>query len=205
MLVTSAIVGRAIAHSSAIWPSPRMPISAITISVVGLEPEQRERQPDLVVETPLGGDGLGMRCAERAEDVLRRRLPGRADDGDHLRAAPGANERGEGGERGVLVVRDERGRSSRARLVHVPNARVQRDEEVSGPDLAGVGPDRGDDGAGFQAVEPPEAKRGELVERERDHVDLFTVLLHFRCLAPEVSRMRADLCTDLLTKTCAAE
>ncbi len=54
---------------------------------LGLEPADRERQADLVVQAPLGPDRRHVRRAERTEDVLRRRLPGRPDHRDDLRVA----------------------------------------------------------------------------------------------------------------------
>ena len=106
---------------------------------VGLEAADGQRQPDLVVEAALGPDRRRVRRAQRAEDVLRRRLAGRADDGDDLRVALRADERGERRERRLLIVGDERRRAARARLVDVLHARVERDEEIAGADLARVG------------------------------------------------------------------
>ncbi len=78
-----------------------------------LEPTDGQRKSDLVVEAPLRPDRRHVRRAQRADDVLRRRLPRRADDRDDLRVALLADERSERGQRHLLVVRDERRRASR--------------------------------------------------------------------------------------------
>ena len=52
---------------------------------VGLEPAERERHAELVVVVPLGRDRAPVGRAERGEDVLRRRLAGRAGDADDAR------------------------------------------------------------------------------------------------------------------------
>ena len=54
---------------------------------LGLEPADGEREADLVVQALLRPDRRHVRRAERAENVLRRRLSRRADDGDDLRVA----------------------------------------------------------------------------------------------------------------------
>ncbi len=88
-----------------------------------LEPAHGQRQPDLVVEALLRPQGCRVRSAERAQDVLRRGLPGRAHDRDHTRVALRAHEGGERGERRLLVVGYERCRSARLRLVDVARPR----------------------------------------------------------------------------------
>ena len=106
-----------------------------------LEPAYGQRQPDLVVEALLRPQGCRVRCAERAQDVLRRGLPGRVHDGDHARVALRADEGGESGKRRLLVVGDERRRAARLRLVDVLDPGVEGDEEISRPDLSRVGLD----------------------------------------------------------------
>ena len=98
---------------------------------IRLEPADGERQPDLVVEAALGEDGRNVRSTERPEDVLRRRLPRRADDRDDIRVALRAHERCERGERRLLIVGHERRRPLRSRLLDVANTGVERDEEIA--------------------------------------------------------------------------
>ena len=97
---------------------------------VGLEPEDRERQAELVVAARLRGDRRRHPSTERRERVLRGRLPRRADHGDDLGVGAVAHAAGECGERGFLVARHERRRARRTRLVDVPHAGVEGDEEV---------------------------------------------------------------------------
>jgi hypothetical protein len=96
--VTSASVGRATAQSSAICPSPRMPISVTRTRVSGSSGEHRERQAELVVPARVRGDGRRHRRAERREDVLRRRLAAEPTTATTWRARR-ADERGERRER----------------------------------------------------------------------------------------------------------
>ena len=97
-----------------------------------LEPAHGQRQSDLVVEALLRPQGCRVRSAERAQDVLRRGLPGGAHDRDHPRVALRAHEGGERRERRVLVVGYERCRSARQRLIDVLDPGVERDEELPG-------------------------------------------------------------------------
>jgi hypothetical protein len=96
-----------------------------------LEPADGERNADLIVEAALGEDRRNVRSAERSQDVLRRRLPRRADNGDDIRVALRAHERCERGERRLLIVGHERRRPLRPRLLDVAHTGVERDEEVS--------------------------------------------------------------------------
>ncbi len=80
-----------------------------------LDPGERERDAELVVVVPLGSDRVAVRRAESGEDVLRRGLPGRAGDPDDPGARAVANGSADRGERGVCIVRDERGCGTRAR------------------------------------------------------------------------------------------
>ena len=98
-----------------------------------LEPAYGERQPDLVVEAALREDGRNVWRTECPEDVLRRRLPRRADDRDDIRVALRAHESRERDERRFLIVGHERRRPLRSRLLDVANTGVERDEEVARP------------------------------------------------------------------------
>ena len=103
---------------------------------VALEPADGERQPDLVVLARFGPDRRRHHGAQRGQDVLRRRLPGRPDDGDDARAALPAHEGGKCGQRCVLVVRDERGSTARPCLGYMLDTRVERHEQIAGADEA---------------------------------------------------------------------
>ena len=83
----TTIEGCAIAQSAAIWPEPAHPHLGDQDLRLGLEPAHGERQSDLVVQAPLRPDRRRVRRTQRTEDVLRRRLARRADDGDDLRVA----------------------------------------------------------------------------------------------------------------------
>ena len=97
---------------------------------VRLQPEHGERQPDLVVLALLGKDRRNDGRAERAEDVLssspsssrRRRRPA---------PTSGADERRERGERGVLIVGNERRGAAGASVVDIANPGVEGDEQVA--------------------------------------------------------------------------
>ncbi len=96
--------------------------------------EDRQRQADLRVEVLRAGDHADVRGQHRREDVLRRRLAGRAGDRDDLgaeRAAPGARQGLQPGER-VLGLEDH-ARLREAVVVgvvgrdeHAPRAGVER-------------------------------------------------------------------------------
>ena len=101
-----------------------------------LEPADGERQADLVVQASVGPDRGHLRGAERGEDVLRRRLARRADHGDDPCVALRADERGERGQCGLLVVRNERRGAARSRVADEVDPGVERDEEVARADLA---------------------------------------------------------------------
>ena len=84
------MAGRATAHSRAISPNPRMPISSTSTSVSSACAEDRDRQPLLVVEAarvrrdaPVGADAAG-------GEVLGRRLADAAGDADHRARRAGA-------------------------------------------------------------------------------------------------------------------
>ena len=84
---------------------------------VRLQPAERERHAELRVVAALVRDGARDRRAERSEDVLRRRLTGRAGDADEPSAAAGAKHLADDRHRRELVVRDKRRRASIARFV----------------------------------------------------------------------------------------
>ena len=54
--------------------------------VLGLEPEERQRQAEAIVVVAMGGECRHVRGAERGEHVLRGRLAIRSGDADHLPA-----------------------------------------------------------------------------------------------------------------------
>ena len=81
--VTTPIVGRAIAHSSAMWPTPaRAHLDDDRLGAVR-RVEQRERHAELVVERPLAGRGDQPLARMRRQQVLRRRLADGPGDADH--------------------------------------------------------------------------------------------------------------------------
>ena len=93
----------------------------------GRSAEHDERQADLGVVVERTDDGAHLRAEHRADDVLRRRLAGRAGDRDHPgaeRAAPGASE---------PVQREERVRVGEADPVAArPLGVLGRDEHAPG-------------------------------------------------------------------------
>ena len=129
---------------------------------VGLEPAERQRDADLVVEARLRGDRAGRRRAERGEDVLRRRLAGRARDPDDARVRAVTHERAERGERLERLVREQRRRGAAdERLVAELGAPADRDEQIAVLDAARVDLDAGD----LLGVRVQLAERRQLVER----------------------------------------
>ena len=117
-------------------PEPAHPHLRHEDAGLRLEPQDGERQPELVVPARLRGHGRRHRVAERRERVLRRRLPGGADDGDHLRFRALPHAPSEGCESSLLVTGHERGGTARERVLDEALARVERDEEIartSGP------------------------------------------------------------------------
>ena len=112
---------------------------------LGLDPAQRERQADLVVEAVRRRHGAQVRAQERREDVLRRRLPDRAGDRHDASIAAGADGTTQRGERGVRVVGHERRRgTARAGVVEKRLSAGDGDEQVAGLDPARVDLDAGD-------------------------------------------------------------
>ena len=167
--VTSATVGRATAQSSAIWPRPRMPISVTSTRVSGSRRSTVSGSPSSLFRLASAAIVGVTAPAERAERVLRRRLPRRADDGDDLRVRAAADEARERRERGLLVVRDERRRPARAGVVDEPRAGVERDEEVARPGVARVVVDAADHAVRRAARRAAEPQRLDLLPAERDH------------------------------------
>ncbi len=134
----------------------------------GSMPAERQRDAELVVVVRLRGDRAQVRRAERGQDVLRRRLAGRAGDADDAGAAAVAHRAADRRERRVGVVGDERGGGTAGERVRDEvGAAADRDEEVALLDPARVDLHAGHlvgPGARGQAAERLE--QGEL---ERDH------------------------------------
>ena len=107
---------------------------------VRLDAADRQRNADLGVVAPLGGDGPRLRLADRGEDVLCRGLAHRAGDRDEPRPAPLAHAAGERRERREHIVWDEcRGCPAREGVLDEVGAAADRDEEVALLDPARVG------------------------------------------------------------------
>ncbi len=134
-----------------------------------LEPQHREREPELVVPAGERRDRRRHGGAQRRQGVLRRRLAGRADDGDDLGGRTGAHRARERRERRLLVTGDERSRPGSDRVVDVLHAGVERDEQVAGAGVARVVVDAVDDAVGRRAAKLAQRERLDLVPRERDH------------------------------------
>ena len=166
MLVMTPISGRACAHSSAIWPRPRMPISQTTISVSFRCASVSGGRSRCCVRLRSNGASVG--TAERGQDVLRRRLARRARDGDDPRRAASAHCAAQGRERRERVLGDKhRGGSARERVgqeIDVPD----RHEEVTLVDASRVNLNAGRVVGPRRAVEPARTEGLDLVERERD-------------------------------------
>ena len=97
-----------------------------------LETTQRQRDPELVVEAALGGDCAPLRRADRAEQILRRRLADRARDRDDAGARAVPDPLSQGGERGEWIVGYERRRgAARQRVLAELRPGPDRDEEVA--------------------------------------------------------------------------
>ena len=156
---------------------------------VGLEPSQRQRDADLVVETLLGGDRTCSRPADRTQDVLRRRLAHRAGDADDAGAAAVTEGSAERSERSEAVLgHHRRRRPARERVPDELRAGgVDGHEQVARLDAPRVDLHAGDLAGSGRGLEPAGAEAGDLVERERDHA-----------LAP--SRRRASVATSRSSK-----
>ena len=168
MLVITPTSGRATSHSSAIWPSPRMPISRRRPPCRARSGE-RQRQTDLVVVPALRRDRARVRAAQRRQDVLRRRLPGGAGDPDDAGRLRERTAPAEGRERREGVVGLERRRGSarervRTKSEPVPTATKRSPSSISRESI------RRPVASSVQGARS--SRRGELldlVERERDH------------------------------------
>ena len=138
---------------------------------LGLEPADGEWEPDLVVLARLRPDRRHGGSAECAEDVLRRGLTRRTDDGDDASAALRANEPSECGKRCLLVIRNERRCAPRARHLDEIDASVEGDEELARPDESRVCLDRADRRRRTirWRLESAESKRHDLVPKGQDH------------------------------------
>ena len=142
---------------------------------VGLEPAQRQRNADLVVEAPLRRDGSPLRPGDRGEDVLRRRLAVRAgdsDDGGRGALAHGARQGSEGGER---VVGDERGGGTPLAGVgaEIPSA-AHGDEQIALGDAARVHLHTRHVGGVRTRLQTAGTQCCDVTQRKRDHVSAFT-------------------------------
>src|SRR5204862_8347216 len=110
--------------------------------------------------------GAGGSGAERRQDVLRRRLAGRAGDPDDARARPVPNERAERRHRGERLLRDERrGRASSQRLLAVVGPAPDRHEQVAGLDAARIDLDALD----HVVARVERTERWKLVDAKLDH------------------------------------
>ena len=167
--VTRAAVGRATAHSSAIWPRPRMPISVTSTRVSGSRRSTVSGRPSSLLRLASAAIVGVTARGQRAERILRRGLSRRADDGDDLRVRAAADEGRERREGGLLVIGDERRRPACACVADEPGAGVERDEEVAGPGIARVVVDAADHAVLRPPVEPAEPQRLDLLPAERDH------------------------------------
>ena len=171
MLVITPMSGRAIAHSSAIWPSPRIPISQTTTSVSGSIRVSVSGSADLVVVPRLGGDRPRVRPAHRRQDVLRRRLARRAGDRDDPRRAARPHRAAERAPAPRMHPRAPTSRPPRARTRDAEVlAPADGEEEVALLDAPRVDLHPRHLVRPRRSVEPAGTKRGDLLERERDHV-----------------------------------
>ena len=69
------------------WPTPRAPISATRNRVCRLDPADRQRHPELVVEVADGRDGRAGRLEHLGQQVLGRGLARRTGDRHHPQPA----------------------------------------------------------------------------------------------------------------------
>ena len=147
-----------------------MPISVTRIAVSGSSRHTVNGTPISLLRLRSAQIVARMRGAERAEDVLRRRLPGGADDRDDPRAALRADERRERREGGLLIVGDERRRALAQRASPTWSTPVlSATNRSSGADLARVRLDRDDLAARRRAVEPAERECLDLLPGDGDH------------------------------------
>ena len=106
---------------------------------VRLHAADRQRDADLGVVAPLGGDGSQLRLADRGEDVFCRGLAHRAGDRDEPSTAPLAHAAGERRERREHIVWNKRrGCPAREGVLDEVGAAADRDEQVALLDPARV-------------------------------------------------------------------
>ena len=78
------------------WPTPRAPISSTRKRVAGVGAQDGQRQPELVVERPVGGDGRAEPREHLGQQVLGAGLPLRAGERDDPdRSQPAQRWRGQ--------------------------------------------------------------------------------------------------------------
>ena len=169
MLVTSATSGRGDGAELGDLAEPAHAHLGHQHLRLRLEPQHRQRQPDLVVPAALGSDGRHDRGAERAEDVLRRGLSRRADDGDDAsrRSASGRATRVPRARRS-----GRRGRASRrrgARLGDVLDACVDGDEEIARAGVPGIVVDSPTTPPGGSPSSRPSSSPATSSKGDRDH------------------------------------
>ena len=165
-----ATCGRAIAQSSAIWPSPRMPISVTRISVSGSSRQTVSGRP-ISLFWLASAQIVGTTALQRAPRMsFVEVLPVEPTTATTRASLFERTRRGERGERRLLVVAARAWRLRARQPRRRGRRRVERDEEVAGPDDAGVGLDAGDLRRPRRAVlERAETERNDLVPNERDH------------------------------------
>ncbi len=111
-----------------------MPISTMATSVSSSSRQSVSGSPISLFWLPSATTVFACGRAERGEDVLRRRLRGRAGDRDDARCRAFANGAAERRERGEGVLGDERrGGPGGERVVDEVRPAADRDEEVARP------------------------------------------------------------------------
>ena len=170
MLVITPTSGRAIAHSSAIWPSPRMPISQTTTSVSGS------------IRVSVSGRPISLLCPSSAATVRAcgRQSAARMSFVEVLpvepvmpttraelraRTAPPSAASAANASSGTSVAAAPRAKACRQKSAPPPT----RDEEVALLDAPRVDLHAGHLVRPGRGVEPAGTERGDLFERERDH------------------------------------
>ena len=162
--------GRAISARAAISPFPAHRELDDAHLGIGLEPAERQRHAELVVVARLRRDGPSTGAADRRQDVLRRRLPGRAGDGDDGRLAAVAHRTAERRERREGVVRASVAAAPRPSASSTTGlAPADDDEEIAALRRAASRSARPSRPMHPRRVEPPRAERFDLVELERNH------------------------------------
>ena len=137
---------------------------------VRLDAADRQRDADLGVVAPLGGDGPALRLADRGEDVFRRGLAHRAGDRDEparlrSRRAPASAASAANTSSGTSVAAAPRAKASLDEV----GAAADRDEQVALLDPARVRLQARHLGGPRRCLELPRGELRDLGERERDH------------------------------------